>query len=107
MQPELQGQSVLFKFAWRAPLGAAVFRRGDAIWMVFDTKAAIDVSAAPRGQSRSSASIEAFQGADYSAVRILAPETTLATASAQGGVWTLALGPSRRRRTGRARQDRP
>jgi tetratricopeptide (TPR) repeat protein len=93
MQPELQGQTVLFKFAWRAPLGAAVFRRGDAIWMVFDAKAAIDVSAAPRGHAQFRR-IEAYQGADYSAVRILAPETTLASASAQGGTWTLALGPA-------------
>ena len=61
--------------------------------MVFDAKAAIDVSAAPRGNPQFR-KIEAFQGADYSAVRILAPETTLATASAQGGVWTLALGPA-------------
>ena len=28
MQPELQGKSLQLKFAWRAPLGAAVFRRG-------------------------------------------------------------------------------
>ena len=93
MQPELQGQTVLFRFPWRAPLGAAVFRRGDAIWMVFDTKADIDVSAAPRGKAQFRR-IEAVQGADYSAVRILAPETTLATATAVGGTWTLAIGPT-------------
>ncbi len=93
MQPEILGQTVSFHFAWRAPLGAAVFRRGDAVWMVFDAKAVIDVSAAPHGvvQFRK---IEAFQGADYSAVRILAPETTLATATAQGNSWTLTLGPA-------------
>jgi tetratricopeptide (TPR) repeat protein len=93
MQPELQGQTVLFKFPWRAPLGAAVFRRGDAVWMVFDAKAAIDVSAAPHGNAQFR-KIEAFQGGDYAAVRILAPETALPTASAIGGTWTLALGPT-------------
>ena len=91
MQPDLQGQSIAFRFPWRAPLGAAVFRRGDAVWMVFDAKAAIDVSAAPHGQPQFR-KIEAFQGPDYCAVRILAPETTLANATAQGGVWTLTLG---------------
>jgi tetratricopeptide (TPR) repeat protein len=99
MQPELEGQTVLFKFAWRAPLGSAVFRRGDAIWMVFDAKAVIDVSAAPRGNPQFR-KIEAFQGPDYSAVRILAPETTLATVGAQGGVWTLALGPAQSQLSG-------
>jgi tetratricopeptide (TPR) repeat protein len=93
MQPDLQGQTVAFRFPWRAPLGAAVFRRGDAVWMVFDTKAAIDVSAAPHGRPQFR-KVETFQGSDYSAVRILAPETTLATASAQDGVWTLTLGPA-------------
>jgi tetratricopeptide (TPR) repeat protein len=93
MQPELQGQTLLLRFPWRAPLGAAVFRRGEAIWMVFDAKARIDISAAPHGQSQFR-KIESFQGADYAAVRILAPVTTMASATAQGGVWTLALGPT-------------
>jgi hypothetical protein len=93
MQPELQGKSLQLKFAWRAPLGAAVFRRGDAIWMVFDAKAHIDVSAAPHGlvQFRR---MEALEGQDYSAVRIIAPVTTLVSAEASGAVWTLTLGPT-------------
>jgi tetratricopeptide (TPR) repeat protein len=92
MQPELQGKALAIKFAWRAPVGAAVFRRGDAIWMVFDAKARIDVSNAPHGlvQFRK---MEAVNGADYAAVRILAPATTLASADAQGPVWILTLGP--------------
>jgi tetratricopeptide (TPR) repeat protein len=93
MQREMQGQSLVLKFPWRAPLGAAVFRRGDAIWMVFDAKARIDVSAAARGAPQIRR-IDAFQGADYAAVRILASEATLAAASAAGGTWSLALGPS-------------
>jgi tetratricopeptide (TPR) repeat protein len=92
MQPELQGKSLALKFAWRSPVGAAVFRRGEAIWMVFDAKARIDVSGAPRGavQFRK---IEAMDGTDYAAIRIMAPATTLASADAQGPTWTLTLGP--------------
>ena len=93
MQPEILGQALALRFPWRAPLGAAVFRRGDAIWMVFDTKAVIDLSAAPKGRPQFR-KIEAFQGPDYCAVRLLAPENILAAASAEGGVWTLTLGPS-------------
>jgi tetratricopeptide (TPR) repeat protein len=92
MQPELQGETLFLKFPWRAPLGAAVFRRGDAIWVVFDAKALIDLSAAPRGRQQFRR-IDSYQGADYSAVRILSPETTLASISAEGGTWTVALGP--------------
>lgn len=93
MQPELQGKSLAMKFAWRAPLGAAVFRRGDAIWMVFDAKAKIDVSSAPHGMVQFRR-MEAIDGRDFSAVRIVAPPTTLASASAEGPVWTLTLGPT-------------
>jgi tetratricopeptide (TPR) repeat protein len=93
MQPELQGKALALKFPWRAPLGAAVFRRGDALWIVFDAKARIDVSSAPHGlvQLRK---VEAVDGKDYSAVRITAPATILASADAQGATWTITLGPS-------------
>ena len=93
LQPELQGRAIQFKFAWRAPLGAAVFRRGDAIWMVFDAKARIDVSGAPHGLTQFR-KVEAVEGKDFSAIRIIAPPTTLASADAQGPTWVLTLGPN-------------
>ena len=93
MQPELQGKALALRFAWRAPVGAAVFRRGDAIWMVFDAKAKIDVSSAPHGMVQFR-KVEAVDGRDFAAIRIVAPPTTLASADAQGPVWTLTLGPS-------------
>ena len=93
MQPDLQGGSLALRFPWRAPLGAAVFRRGDAIWVVFDAKANLDVSASPHGRPQFQ-KMQTVQGADYSAVRITAPSTTMASASALGGAWTITLGPS-------------
>jgi tetratricopeptide (TPR) repeat protein len=93
MQAETQGQTLLLRFPWRAPLGAAVFRRGDALWLVFDAKAALDLSALRRGQPQIRR-IDAYSGGDYSAVRILAPPTVQVAASAQGGLWTVALGPT-------------
>ncbi len=93
MQPDLQGGSLALRFPWRAPLGAAVFRRGDAIWIVFDAKANIDLSAAPRGRPQFQ-TMQKMQGADYSAVRIIAPPTVMASAQALGGLWTITLGPS-------------
>ncbi len=93
MQPELQGKALQLKFPWRAALGSAVFRRGDALWMVFDAKAKIDLSAAPHGLAQFR-KIEAVDGKDFSAVRIVVPSTILASAEAQGPTWTLTLGPS-------------
>jgi tetratricopeptide (TPR) repeat protein len=93
MLAEQKGPALLFRFPWRAPLGAAVFRRGEAIWMVFDASARLDLSAAPTGFNQFR-SMRAVEGANFSAVRIVAPPTTAFTATAEGGVWTLALGPS-------------
>ena len=94
VQPELNGRMIQLKFGWRAPLGAAVFRRGDAIWVVFDTKAKLDVSALPHAQPQYKA-VQAVEGGDYSALRITAPATTLAGIESQGATWVLTLGPSR------------
>ena len=40
-------------FQWAAPVGAAVFRRGEAVWIVFDTAARMDLTGARAlGQAR-------------------------------------------------------
>jgi len=83
---------VAFAFPWANPNGAAVFRRGDAIWIVFDAPATIDVSKAPRGLTQFS-NMQAFRGADYSAVRIAARPGMPVQAASQGPIWTVVLGP--------------
>src|SRR5437899_770415 len=49
MESKVSNAQVLFAFAWANPAGAAVFRRGDAVWVVFDAPATLDGSHAPRG----------------------------------------------------------
>jgi len=85
------GQTQL-AFTWANPAGAAVFRRGDAIWVVFDAPATLDVSATPKNV-RPLRGLQAFKGADHAAVRIDAdPDAPIFVAS-QGATWTIALGP--------------
>ncbi|HEX7885247.1 MAG TPA: endoglucanase [Phenylobacterium sp.] len=85
------GQTQL-SFTWANPAGAAVFRRGDAIWVVFDAPATLDVSSAPQGV-RPLRGIQAFKGADHAALRIETdPDAPIFLAS-QGSTWTLSLGP--------------
>ena len=93
MVPELRGRTLMLKFPWRAPLGASVFRRGDAVWMVFDAPARLDLADAPRGMPQMG-KMTAVNGKTFSAVRIAAPATTVASATAEGGSWTLSLGPA-------------
>jgi tetratricopeptide (TPR) repeat protein len=92
MDAKLVNGQVLLTFPWANPSGAAVFRRGGAIWVVFDASAAIDVTKAPRGLKQFS-SMQSIRGTDYAAVRIAAPENTPFFAVSQGPVWTVALGP--------------
>ncbi|MFN3513362.1 MAG: endoglucanase [Phenylobacterium sp.] len=92
MEARIAGGQAHFDFPWAAANGAAVFRRGDAIWVVFDAPAQIDVSAAPRG-ARQFSGVDTFRGADYSAVRIRAPASTPFFARAEGSTWTVSLGP--------------
>ncbi|MBL8770666.1 MAG: endoglucanase [Phenylobacterium sp.] len=85
------GQAQL-SFTWANPAGAAVFRRGDAIWVVFDAPATLDVSAAPQGV-RPLRGVQAFKGADHAALRIEADADAPVFVSSVGPTWTIALGP--------------
>ncbi|AQR61128.1 hypothetical protein BZG35_05250 [Brevundimonas sp. LM2] len=84
------GQQVALSFAWGAPVGAAVFRRGAAVWIVFDTAARMDLKAAadlgPGREARWAV------GPDYTAMRISVPEGQAVTATGQGAAWTVVIG---------------
>ena len=81
------------RFPWKTPVGAAVFRRGDGVWVVFDAAAKLDLASAPRGlpQARK---FELVDGPGFTALRIASPEATSLSAHAEGAVWTVSLGPA-------------
>jgi tetratricopeptide (TPR) repeat protein len=91
MGADLDRGQVLLSFPWANLNGAAVFRRGDAVWIVFDASARIDLSALPKGLRQLSGA-KAYQGRDYAAVRVASPATVPVSVSQQGPVWTVALG---------------
>ena len=81
---------VSLDFRWESPVGAAVFRRGDAVWIVFDTAASLDMARAddlgPASQAHWTA------GADHLAVRLAAPRGLAVSATADGATWTVTIG---------------
>ncbi|MES2034161.1 MAG: endoglucanase [Pseudomonadota bacterium] len=105
MSSELSGPQVRLRFDWANPAGAALFRRGEAVWLVFDTPAAIDVSKAPRGVSQFRR-IQAVKGRDYSAVRIVAPRATPISLVGQGASWTLVMGAGQQNAPGKVTIER-
>jgi tetratricopeptide (TPR) repeat protein len=92
MRSALAGSQLRFDFPWTNPCGAAVFKRGDAIWVVFDAAARIDVSAAPKNVAQF-ASIQTFAGPGYTVVRILTREPEAFIATADGSDWAVTLQP--------------
>lgn len=83
---------VQLSFPFANPAGAAVFRRGDAIWVVFDTPANLDVAKAPRGVA-AIRGVQAFRGADHSALRIDANAAAPLFVTSVGATWTVSVGP--------------
>ena len=81
---------VSLSFAWPTPVGAAVFRRGEAVWVVFDTPARLDMPGA--GQLGPASEARWIAGPDHVAVRIAAPAGLAVSAVARGAVWTVNIG---------------
>lgn len=81
---------VALDFRWASPVGAAVFRRGEAVWIVFDAPAHLDLSGAkalgPASQAHWSV------GSDHVAVRLSAPRGLPVSATAHGSTWTVTIG---------------
>ena len=83
---------VVLNFQWAAPVGAAVFRRGDAVWIVFDVAARMGLpkgaKLGPAGEARWA------KGPDYTAIRIPAPQGLPVSATGHGATWSVTIGGS-------------
>ena len=91
------GPQVAVTFPWKAPLGAAIFRRGEAVWVVFDAKARLDLAALQRAAPQYRAQV--VDGPDFVAVRLAVPSEIPYSAAGQGANWTLILGPGAQARS--------
>lgn len=83
-----------FLSTWAAPAAAAVFKRGEAVWVVFDAPVRLDIGRLPQSGPHHT-KIQAFRGADYSALRIAAKPGVPIYAEGHGNAWTVALGAGR------------
>ena len=90
VKAEAGADKAVLTFQWGAPVGAAVFRRGDAVWIVFDAAARLDMSGAKQLGPAKDARWAAGPG--YTAMRVSAPDGVAVAAQGQGGTWTVTLG---------------
>ena len=79
------------EFDWAGPVGTAVFRRGEAVWIVFDASAELDMAELAHRERRHVGRHRVYRGEDYVAARLEVPATTQAEARLENGQWTLVL----------------
>ena len=79
------------EFDWAAPLGAAVFRCGEAVWIVFDAAADLDLRELEMANRRHVRDFQSERGEDWTAARIAVPSTSQAEARVDGGRWTVVF----------------
>ena len=85
------GDMLKLTFPFAAPTPAAVFRRADMLWMVFDSKAKIDL-AAVRGDPQGIRNVSQRRGADgEEIIRIQLDRPRLISATAEAGTWTIEV----------------
>lgn len=76
--------------SWPAPARAAAFRRGEAIWLVFDASGRMDMSGVSR-VGRRHQDVQVVQGQGVIGLRIPAPPDIQVSASAEDETWTFTL----------------
>jgi tetratricopeptide (TPR) repeat protein len=87
-----QGESIKLTFPFAAPTPAAVFRRADTLWLVFDTGAKIDVAALTNDPSRKIRGATVTPTNDGQVLRISLARPQLASFAQEGTFWTVNIG---------------
>jgi hypothetical protein len=89
-----QGANLKISFGFLTPIAAAMFQRADTLWIVFDTKADIDLAALRDEASRTIRSAELTRAPDADIVRIKLDRPHLASVAADGPEWSVEIGDS-------------
>jgi hypothetical protein len=76
---------------WSQPARAAAFRRGEAIWLLFDASGRIDLTGVLRAGRRHQ-DVEVVRGEGVIGLRVPAEPDVLVSASANENSWTFTLG---------------
>ena len=86
------GDNLSITFPFAAPTPAAVFRRADTVWMVFDTDATVGISALNADQGKAIRSASAKRLRDIALVQVKLERPQLISVAADGNSWVVTLG---------------
>ncbi|HEU5272476.1 MAG TPA: tetratricopeptide repeat protein [Xanthobacteraceae bacterium] len=87
-----QGDNLKLTFPFQAPTPAAVFRRAETLWMVFDTPQAIDVTALTKAGTGKIRAATVTPERDGQVVRIILERPQLASFAQEGTSWIVKIG---------------
>jgi len=86
------GGTVRVAFPFEHDTAAAVFRRGDTLWMVFDTVEEIEPPSPADALSAIASNVEVVAAGDTKVVRMDLSVDRLATLGSEGRSWVLSIG---------------
>jgi tetratricopeptide (TPR) repeat protein len=87
-----QGDNLRLYFPFAAPTPAAVFQRADTLWLVFDTKAVLDVGVLSNDQSKTIRSAAVAREDDAQVVRLKLERPRLVSVEPQDSGWLVTVG---------------
>jgi hypothetical protein len=87
-----QGANLKISFDFLTPTAAAVFQRADTLWIVFDTKADIDLGVLRDEASRTIRGAVLTRAPDADIVRIKLDRPRLASVAGDGPAWSVEIG---------------
>jgi len=105
VRAQVYGDRLDIGFGFGNPVPAAIFRRGEAVWVVFDAPGRLEV---PRDLDLGPATdLRWAAGPDYVVVRIAAPAALPVSARDEGSGWVVSIGglPTGRGGVAVARED--
>ena len=87
-----QGDNLRLFFPFSEPTPAAVFQRADTLWLVFDTKVAVDVSVLANDQSKTIRSANVTREDEAQVVRLKLERPRLTSVSQEEAGWSVTVG---------------
>jgi tetratricopeptide (TPR) repeat protein len=87
-----QGDNLRLFFPFSVPTPAAVFQRADALWLVFDTEAGLDVGVFGNDQSKTIRSVAIAREDDAQVVRLKLERPRLVSVEPQDSGWLITIG---------------
>ncbi len=89
---KLQGENLTLRFPFAGPTPAAVFRRADVLWLVFDTDAQIKLTDLANDPSHNIKNATVTRRQDAAVVRITLDRPKLTSVAMEGSAWVVNIG---------------